>query len=380
MFRSRTPYKTFEEFISGYDFTKHGSDQEFIRTRIFDLLEDKSVEHKIIPVTSRPGYLSDKTKFFNRIDYSLNPKMLIDKSLVKEANALVTMAGSICFKKIESKQFYEWHCYDNTSETVRAVFSSDINSTFDFFVPITGLFWKALDFEPFVYLIGTEIEWKTKRDIVLNLLNSKKIQYKFVEPVDNCKNATIAQVIRLYAFCDLNNSSGYITTDVDMWPLAPRPFWEKSCSLKTWSFKGNPEFFMCYVSATKNSWKELIKNTTGGSAREELIKQLSRGPGLCHDILWEYDQILLTSRIKEWKGKREEDRRIMGDNYLPDGRVDRYKWKFEKKQSHLKDCHVLRPGYTDENWSRLRVLISEYLPNEVHCLDQYRQEYLKIVT
>lgn len=379
-FRSRTPYKKFEEFISGYDFSKHGSDQEFIRTRIFDLLEDKSVEHKIIPVDSRPGYLSNKTKFFNRINYDLNPKMLIDKSLVKEANDLAISAGSIRFDKVKSRQFYEKHCFDNTNETVRTVFSSDINSTFDFFIPITAAFWKSLDFQPFVYLVGLKSEWEMKRSVILNLMNSKGFEYKFIDPVENVKTATIAQVIRLYAFCDLPNYSGYITTDVDMWPLAPKTFWQRSCSLKTWSFQGNHEFFMCYVSATKNTWKDLIGNTYGGSAREELIKQLSRGPGLCQTIPWEYDQILLTARINEWKGKRQEDRRIMGPNYLPDGRVDRYKWQFSKKQPHLKDCHVLRPGYIDENWSRLRILISEYLPNELKVLDKYREEYLKIVT
>ncbi len=69
--------------------------------------------------------------------------------------------------------------------------------------------------------------------------------------------------------------------------------------------------------------------------------------------------------------------------YLKD-RLDRGRWKFDGREDlkGMVDAHVLRPGYMDANWAKLRVLLRELLIDQeewYQWTDEYRNRFVQLL-
>ena len=67
--------------------------------------------------------------------------------------------------------------------------------------------------------------------------------------------------------------------------------------------------------------------------------------------------------------------RVGGD--LLNDRIDRIRWPEKPSVVGMIDAHLVRPGYTDENWPRVRPLLAQTLSaKSLAWCDDYRAEWL----
>jgi len=375
-FRKNFKNISWNNLIASHKLTVKGSDQTFLRDIIWPKMNSNSVEHRTAGIIQYPVVHK-----LNNPDFNIQVNCVVHKNSYDAVSKLTHYAGQAGFDRNKIYDFYSnlLEKIPKISSKKYVVFSSNINPTFDFFLPLTGYMWKRLGFEPLIYLVGPESEWKEKRHTIINALTRECVSnIKYIDYIPPVKSHSIAQVIRLYAFCDIPGDE-YITSDADIWPLAEKEFWARTdpSVMKTWNFKGNPEYFMCYVSGRSGSWRNLMRILTPSTSREELIKQLKAGPGLDPNLNWCYDQTLLSSRLNESKEHRESSQRTPGDKYLPNGRIDRLDWKFDGNKAGLVDAHLLRPGWTDANWARILKMFITFCPELETWANEYRNAYVK---
>jgi hypothetical protein len=363
------------------DLNKKGTDQYLLKDKVWPLLNSNSIEHRF---AGEPWY--PITKLFKSVNYMLQTECNLKKELYDEANRLAQFPGHAGFNISLALNFYEsqyrqtnilnyWH----ENKPQYAVFSSNINSDFDFFLPLTSALWQRISFQPFIFLVGKESEWLEKRNVVIEHLINQGVSLQYVDEIPPVQTHSIAQIIRLFAYCHINDASEIITTDADIWPLANQGYWQNhdSTPIKNWTFSGLQETPICYVSMQSLTWRKVIGSRLpyGVSARDELFEQLKLGPGISPTIDWGYDQLLLSLRIKESELKTTSILRI--PNHKLDHRVDRGCWEIDYPNDV--DAHLLRPGWSIENWQRIISLFNMYLPEQREHFENYRNEYVKTV-
>jgi hypothetical protein len=94
---------------------------------------------------------------------------------------------------------------------------------------------------------------------------------------------------------------------------------------------------------------------------------------------WTTDQDIVTAKLK-WFVWNEIDRPISPLTGYPVGRIDRSAWDKSLRQTERIDSHLLRPGWTDENWTKIIALITECLDptiEDLHFLHTHRTQWIK---
>lgn len=181
------------------------------------------------------------------------------------------------------------------------------------------------------------------------------------------KNSVIeAQMIRLYVGKDFEPGMLLMTSDIDMVPLSD--YWnpkagEITCYGRNLSVEHQP---ICYVAMQAQTWEGIFP-----------LSEMQKDMIICYEG-WTTDQKTLTSLLP--KDVINIPRTIASNSHLPIGRIDRYNWELTLQQIERIDAHLLRPGYTDENWPRIMALIEECLNltiDEIEWLNNYRQEFVK---
>ena len=106
------------------------------------------------------------------------------------------------------------------------------------------------------------------------------------------------------------------------------------------------------------------------------------------DGAWNYDERLLGGMVAAWLGDLGRDRVHEIPRTFVEGewRIDRSDWegalaKAEERGSlaGFADAHLLRPGYTEENWPRVRRLLRMALCSEdIAWVDDYRERWVHV--
>lgn len=179
---------------------------------------------------------------------------------------------------------------------------------------------------------------------------------------------TESQCIRLYQGGSFDPDTLLMTSDIDMLPLSD--YWNPKDN-ETTSYGrdlSHEHFPICYVAMPAKLWK------AGFGDRGEMLFDIK-----VMGKRWVLDQDILTHRM----GMMDVtyiDRGLIGEPPMPIGRIDRYCWDLTLQQLLRIDAHLLRPGYTDENWPRIMSLIKECLnptEQEIEWLENYRTEWIK---
>jgi hypothetical protein len=264
-----------------------------------------------------------------------------------------------------------------------AVISTDRNELYSFFSPIVSLMWRNLiGYTPITILYETEEVWNAneKTKFILHELRKYSI-VEFVESVPGIKGSTVAQASRLYAASlDMPAGSYILTSDVDMFPLQRNWFhqqdWSKTFHLfNADAYLPNILFPICYLGGNIEAWREIMEiNETG--LQNNLLTHLNPP-----EDNWNYDEILFAKNITRWGGFPDEAMFIMRGwkNGLAIGRIDREVWHFNGHISGLTDCHSLRPGFIDNNWNRIAILLSRFCsPEDFLYISNYRKQYIRL--
>lgn len=262
----------------------------------------------------------------------------------------------------------------------RVTLSTDNNPTYAWFVPLCALMWREVaDFHVSCIFVGGAGEWLEAR--------AKEVgaQVHVVMPPRACSPSAASQLIRLFSYLlpGTDPDDYLLNVDADAWPLANAfapsgadldLIYPDACDLAE-----TPYFPIGYIGAKARVWHEVLADVALDAenpvaAMESLFATdpaLRAGHGG-----WNYDETLVTRKIKAWcrNDKTVRITRRQGDP--PIDRVDRSAWPATPIADGFMDAHLVRPGWTDENWPRLRPLLAQRL-SAVHLAwaDDYRAEW-----
>jgi len=155
--------------------------------------------------------------------------------------------------------------------------------------------------------------------------------------------------------------------------------------MKFWNFAGCDGMFICYCCGTVATWRQMMNLKKHTPLSQALYPQMMAGIGPGQDN-WGYDEGLLNQRRKEWvdRGGYTEvvKRPVDPITSLPIGRIDRAGWDHSWSRCREANCyidsHLVRPGYTAENWNRIFPLFSSRVPELATWAQQYWRHYISV--
>ncbi len=398
-----------------FTFEKHGSDQHFlmnvvwpiVKSDIFMFSSNKRTDLKLysgvhvrdsIPIESVPevsDVLLNGSKDFANFMGTPSNKNQWDYVQFIDAHGNPDTIKTI--QEAEAKAFVEvrvdcrWAFINSAINKKKVILSCNFNKDYLFYLPIVTLLWqKYTGFKPIVYLIGGAKRWldhKALEKFVVKESRKLGAEINFVPYISEYKETTIAQLSRIYAACSaVYPDSYFLTSDVDMLPLS-RDWFNQQQEGKSVDIKcpncGVKSYPICYVGASSAIWREFmnLKLDTEVSIENQMEAQLKADLKAGGDsfVEWCYDEALLSRKITAWNGYPNSCNILIRKGGPPVDRVDRSCWpKNITDISKFVDCHSLRPGHTDENWSRVRQLLALKLSaDDLSLVGQYRQNFVK---
>jgi len=400
--REKTGYPSWEHLVSlrgDLDRVMGGTDQILLHYHMWEKLFPDVCEHRIKGLHIHPGAKASYTTI-EPVDIPDVPKKIQD-----ESDSLIPFMGCPGYDFTRAVEFFDAHGNQElvaklreiekpvmhtvviSSEEPRkiALMASNENTTYDFFLPLSGLLWQRLGYCPyFIFVSNNHFQSTPTSKLVLQKCQEIGAKFMFLPELDGFKSHNVAQVSRLYGgLLDLDENTLVITSDSDMWPLSRTMWADDNPKFTLWNFKDQGGFYICYCRGTVYDWRRIMRLKRYAYVAEELKTQLEGGIGRGGEN-WGYDELLLNVRLRE--AQDFDTFRIFGREVdtvtsLPVGRIDRAGWdhSMSRAMGNPVDSHLIRPGWHPEYWPRLRQLFGSFLPEKLEWADSYRDQYVKLL-
>lgn len=400
-----------------FDFSLHGSDQKFLMDVVWPLLRhlafifsgfkrDDRVPYPSIVihrnVSIKPvGGISDVLleKSGNYCNFMGIASNLFPWEYTHFVDAHGNLDTIKIIREAEEKAFVDVYTdsrYASANSAInkkKVILSYTSNKDYLFYLPIVTLLWqKYVGFKPIVHLIGEINEWLTTPLDLFVVKEARKLgaEIHFLSRIDGYRDSTIAQLSRLYAACSMKYPDSYfLTSDADMLPLS-REWFNRRQEGKTLDIKcpkcGVNKYPVCYIGASSVVWREFmnLKSDTEVSVKDQIEIQLKTDLKAGGDAFteWCYDEELLSRKIREWNGHPSSCQIIIRKGCPPRDRVDRSCWPESLGDvTKYVDCHSVRPGYSGENWDKVRRLLALKLSaKDLSSIEQYRKSFTELLT
>lgn len=269
----------------------------------------------------------------------------------------------------------------------RVVFGCTHSSTYDFFLPIAARIWrKRVGYEPMAFLVGPREEWERgHRAVVLHELG---FPVEFVDRVPGVPDSNVCMSVRQHAATVpwIDGSDLMMVGDVDLLPIR-----------KLFYHQHDPEEYAVAVyhadmywdrywpaygpSMTADTWREVM-DLEKGNLRGSLLRTFEDGKigNLIvankkdhHDSrLWVFDEQYASVRIRLSRFANSILRIRTDDT---NERLCRNRWPGPVDASRYIDLHCPRPGWTNENWAKIRGVLEQVVPSEMPWMDDYVARY-----
>jgi hypothetical protein len=269
-----------------------------------------------------------------------------------------------------------------------AVISIDDNPTYSFFAPIAAWCWRKLNIETICIVVSelnSENGCPASAAFVWRYLEAQKhhAEYLFVKSAD--RKATYAQVSRLFAAARywLKEDDILITSDVDMATFSTDFHQVNPKGFLVFGYDLTPtdQTPMCYVTAPVWKWRAAFRITSqfiSDRLGEELDHEQMENMRGC---IWSRDQELMHRTVSEDPELVKIPRARPGTQFATH-RVDRddVNWRAYPIPGRLIDAHLWRPGYTEENFSKILELFMTMYPEEnFEWMVEYKNEFIKLI-
>jgi len=273
----------------------------------------------------------------------------------------------------------------------RVILGCDTNLDYAFSLPIACLAWRKRGWLPTIIFAGDVADWMREPRLYLVASRCRELgaEATWVGRFSEVsRTSTVAQCSRLLGHLVPGIESGddLITSDADMIPVGPwvggralEPGTFQSYYANAYAGEGIPHWPICYLRAEASTWAEVMG---GGTLREALADLLSLAPSDSTGA-WNFDEHEFGRRLVAWGGyatrARFVDRRFVEGEW----RIDRCGWndamgEVSRRGSlqGVADAHIIRPGWTDENWPRLRWLLTLlFSSDQMAWVDEYREAW-----
>jgi hypothetical protein len=231
------------------------------------------------------------------------------------------------------------------------VIAHDSNKEYSFFAPIVEWAWKELSWEVIT-------------------IDANRIIGQSSGGLEKYSSAIISQCSRLYAaqLFNLNEGDYLLTSDVDMIPLGQfNQFFKYDPDEITSYGRDLTDYHypICYIGMRVKKWREVME-LNGFTICKALERDLA-----AYKNQWTTDQDIITERLAKFPVKIVP--RTCLSNGMAYGRLDRSGWQ---KPRERVDCHALRPGYSADNWPRIKQALIENFDYPA-WIDEYVKNFQK---
>jgi hypothetical protein len=273
--------------------------------------------------------------------------------------------------------------------TTYAVIATNHSHSYQFFAPLTALMWReVVGFNTLCFLTGNERDWQDKAaKLVASKVQEVGARVQYIGLLEGYRDSQAAQSSRQHAAAlDLPESDLLMTGDIDMWPLSRE--WFRQFDLDGYDFASfysnaygwpHPPFLPTpYIVATVKNWRKVMQLECRGEILTQMQANFDRTLGRYHDswTAWWQDEVYFNSKLREWDGWPKRVQMITRDGCPPHDRIDRGCWPAVIDWSKpLADTHLVRPGATPENWSRIRPILEHFVPDHMDWVDSYHRAY-----
>ncbi len=276
-----------------------------------------------------------------------------------------------------------------------AVLSSDKNALYSFFAPLTCAVWRARGYTPLLLHVGDEGTWVCDRflRVVYEHCIAAGAKVVFLGDHPGHRPATVAQVSRLFALQYGVQPDDYLlTSDIDMWPVGE---WVGGAIDETKLLQlyyanahddeGRVHYPMCYIGACAAVWRVIMERGGAEHLDAALVLSAARPPSerygdVVHRVgndnipldLWNFDETYFGECLAKWEGYPSRCQMIARDmERLGEKRIDRSAWEDVRSLAEYADAHLPRPGFTANQWPRVRRLFSMILPDQARWAGRY---------
>lgn len=299
------------------------------------------------------------------------------------------------------------------------VFGSSTDKDYCFLAPLSAVFWReVVGFEPRVFLVGSEEEWKSQNhtNAALAALRAQGVDVHFTgrieigETAEVYPIATTAQHVRYHAAADssIPDDRWVMMTDADLWPLKGNFYLQhlrpEADDKKVVSYYSNGDHFQgkedvlngfrdrrpfqsiptCHVTMRAKEWRSVY-----GVTSDDVIGSTKRTLDVgyewiqsCPDpnfALWCSDQWFVTEHLCRQDWFPDEALMIPRYGHPPLDRLDRsapadWDKTFEMKYT---DAHLLKNPYSDQSWERLLKVVDALVPDDAAWMRSYREDFVR---
>ena len=314
---------------------------------------------------------------------------------------------------MQTKNFFSNNNHKEISNSRFAVISIDFETKLDFYLfylPITCLSWRLINFEPIILAVISETTFSNKLVLkTIEYLNYFKFKIIYLKSEPNYSKMT-GMLARLFigVVDELSDNDFIFQTDADLLPINKIYYnrFDNTDLIKLFdvssfqspiggfNYKGihYQMFFMGHIGMTKKQWREVMQfNETTKFNGNEVLNLVKRFFGDSRiksndniqrgDQVWYLDQYIVSINIHRYLKRKNTQ---MYKNISPGIKLDRIwsdeKWldTFKNKYDSINDVHLFHENYK-EKLSFLNLLINKlFNKQQQDVLDKYIKEFMAI--
>lgn len=291
---------------------------------------------------------------------------------------------------------------------MKAVISTTLDPKYLFYAPIAAYCWKKLGIDT-ILIVSMQENQKLQASDMLALQTTKEVgqvglhPYFVHSPAGKGKEATYAQVARLYAFLLVHSfTEAVVTSDIDM-ATFDAEYWksmDNGCiNLIGTDLTPENQYPMCYVVAMKGHWHLLMDTMPVDQDTGQMLEPIVYLQRIMDKIfeneecenmrgnLWCRDQETLYNAIQMLKAEdidkdvpvREYARAMSPTQQFATKRWDRDGWA-QIPPDGIIDAHLPRPGYEMNNFIKIvELLQNKYPEDSFNWLLTYRNLYVNYI-
>jgi hypothetical protein len=274
--------------------------------------------------------------------------------------------------------------------TMKAILSTTMDDIYLFSLPFAVYSWSLVGAGSVIFRTKPKtVHEENKRILVFRTIEKvakgvASIHHYIDAP--NGAEATYMQCSRLFASADLytfiDEDEILITADADMC-VFDRGFWEMPLRDNEIQVIGDDlvdagQLPMCYIKGRKKDWAKFmhVYGKTPQQCLDELLGGITvenmRGNYWCKDQETAYEHMIL------WPGRKSGMKRTAGSPFAT-RRADRDGWP-EIIPGDILDAHLPRPGWTEENFSKIANLFYTLYPKlDIGWMFDYVEQYRKLL-
>lgn len=268
---------------------------------------------------------------------------------------------------------------------MKACFSVTNNDLYLFFMPIVAWTWHQIGVDCVVMYVTTDkpSEAEDSRFILAGNYMPEETIFEHIRVDSKEQEATYSQVSRLYAAClpEIPDDEVLMTADADMAVFGPYLLQGNTDAIQIFGHDlvDEGQYPICYISMPTKTWQQVMGITPGYGVQHYLDQFLQ--PKVCEHMrgnYWALDQETINNKLQAANLPIIKHPRANLPHRFATRRADRDSWPQHPLPDTI-DCHLLRPGYKEENFEKILALIQEMYPaKDLGWMREYRDHYVKL--